>query len=79
MAVSILLAVGIQAWWEGRQIRAEEAGIIEGRRSDFEANQTGLVLAIELHRGWVTSSTEFGQMGSTPTMRTLQKRPKLGQ
>jgi hypothetical protein len=40
--VSILLAFAIQAWWEGRQLRAVEGEILAGLASDFRANQEQL-------------------------------------
>jgi len=45
IVVSILLAFGIQAWWEGRQERAEEQEILAGLRSDFTAIERGLINA----------------------------------
>jgi hypothetical protein len=44
IVVSILLAFGIQAWWEGRQMRAVEAEILAGLESDFRANREQLDL-----------------------------------
>jgi len=38
IVVSILLAFGIQAWWEGRQERALELKYVERLRADLEAD-----------------------------------------
>jgi hypothetical protein len=46
IVVSILLAFGIQAWWEGRQERRVELDILSGLRSDFEANREQLVVSL---------------------------------
>jgi hypothetical protein len=36
--VSILIAFAIDAWWEERQQRAEEARILEALRGEFQEN-----------------------------------------
>ena len=46
--VSILLAFAIQAWWEGRQEGEIESEILTGLISDFRANQSQLVLIVEI-------------------------------
>ena len=38
IVVSILLAFSIEAWWDDRQDRAEEQGILLGLKSEFERN-----------------------------------------
>jgi len=49
IVVSILLAFGIQAWWEGRQERGDELRILEGLGADFRANREELNRVTGLH------------------------------
>jgi len=46
---SILLAFGIDAWWDTRQEREEEQQILRGLQADFEANLQQLNEMIEAH------------------------------
>jgi len=59
---SILLAFGIQAWWEGRQLRAEEAVLVEGLRRDFAANQAALAGAVQTHQDMIIDLTVLDRM-----------------
>ncbi len=46
---SILLAFGIDAWWDGQQERREEQEALAGLQSEFEANLTQANEVIERH------------------------------
>ena len=45
---SILLAFGIEAWWDGRQERAREDALLHGLLADFEAARPLLVSRISI-------------------------------
>ena len=47
IVASILLAFGIEAWWEGRQERARESLVLSGLRADFESVRPLLVGLLE--------------------------------
>jgi len=49
IVASILLAFGIDAWWNERQERIEEAEILQGLKQEFDRNQTILEIQIALH------------------------------
>ena len=46
---SILLAFGIDAWWDTRQERVEESEILAGLHREFAGNRDALVRRIEQH------------------------------
>ena len=46
---SILLAFGIDAWWDARQERVEEAEILAGLHREFTGNRDALNRRIEQH------------------------------
>ena len=52
---SILLAFGIQAWWDGRQEREEERAILLGLQSDFEQIDRQLMASTEVAESIVWS------------------------
>ena len=47
--VSILLAFGIDAWWEERRERIEEHEILLGLKQEFEQNQHAIESQVALH------------------------------
>jgi len=49
IVVSILLAFGIQAWWDGVQEREEEQALLAGLLAEFETNVEQLDLRISEH------------------------------
>jgi len=50
IVVSILLAFGIQAWWEGRQERQDEGEILVGLRTEFEEIEQDLLRYTDWYR-----------------------------
>ena len=48
IVVSILLAFGIEAWWDERQDRAEEHNILLALQEEFSTNRAALVETIEM-------------------------------
>jgi hypothetical protein len=46
---SILLAFGLQAWWDGRQDRSEEERALQGLELEFVANRSQLDTIIRFH------------------------------
>lgn len=63
IVVSILLAFGIQAWWDGRQDRAEEQEMLRGLEVDFAANADRLVQVIGLNEAHEDRLFRLGQIG----------------
>lgn len=49
IVVSILLAFGIQAWWEETNIRSDERGALTSLLDDFSENRERAALALERH------------------------------
>ena len=49
IVASILLAFGIDAWWNERQERIEETEILQGLKQEFDRNQTILENQIAYH------------------------------
>ena len=49
IVVSILLAFGIDAWWEERRERIEEQEILLGLKQEFEQNQRAIENQVALH------------------------------
>ena len=49
IVLSILLAFAIDAWWDERQERIEEADILLGLQSEFAGNREELLSRIKLH------------------------------
>jgi len=47
---SILLAFGLQAWWEGRQERDQEIRVLEALLTEFETNRAVLPSFMDRHR-----------------------------
>lgn len=39
IVVSILLAFGIEAWWQGRHERSDERQVLESLQQDFQENR----------------------------------------
>ena len=53
IVVSILMALGIEAWWDGSQDRSAETEILAGLRADFEENDRQVVAQVLMRaRGW---------------------------
>ncbi len=50
---SILLAFGLQAWWDGVQEREEEQRVLVGLEADFAQSQVGLHQVIDSHEAMV--------------------------
>jgi len=48
IVVSILLAFGIEAWWDERGDRAEERNILEALQEEFTANRAALQEAVRI-------------------------------
>jgi len=56
IVVSILLAFGIQAWWELRSDRRAELVLLEGLRADFVANNDRIAEQLTFHGRLVGSA-----------------------
>ena len=56
---SILLAFGIQAWWEGHQLRQQERGLLAGLLADFESSRPGLASRLTLARRMAVGTADF--------------------
>lgn len=61
---SILLAFGIDAWWEERQEREEEQEILRGLESDFSANLRRLGQIAGLNGEYEDRLLRFAEMGT---------------
>jgi hypothetical protein len=59
IVVSILLAFGIEAWWDVRQDRAREADLLSGLLADFEASRPELETRLDGARRIAGSSALF--------------------
>ncbi len=59
IVVSILLAFGIQAWWESRQNQAEEVEILAGLELEFRDE---IVVLEERHQNIQTALAEVGEL-----------------
>jgi len=55
IVMSILLAFGIDAWWDARQERREEAEILAGLHREFSDNRDALIRRIEQHGTMLTA------------------------
>jgi len=53
---SILLAFGLQAWWEGRQERDEESRLLIDLRGEFVENRDLLRTSIQRHESFLASA-----------------------
>ena len=51
IVVSILLALAADAWWDGQQVRAAKAELIEAVRGDFAATRDELAQALQYLEG----------------------------
>ncbi len=93
IVVSILLAFGIEAWWEGRQERVEERQALEALARDFEsaAEEIGQVLlvmdsvaiAANIILGWTGPSADSRHADSLALLmpsitRVVGFQPPLG-
>jgi len=59
IVVSILLAFGIDAWWEGKRERDFELSALQSLRSDFVASRKSLVLHIRRYEELRTNFAHF--------------------
>ena len=57
--VAILLAFGIDAWWDIRSERAEARAYIEAMRTELIANRETLREELDVLRGWMAESEQF--------------------
>jgi hypothetical protein len=64
IVVSILLAFGLQAWWEGVQERADERALIVDLSPEFSENLRDLRATILLHQGYAVRIDGLGSMTS---------------
>lgn len=60
---SILLAFGIQAWWDARGDASRRDAVLEGLRSDFEAARTDLDRVTPFHQRGLSGAAELMQLG----------------
>jgi hypothetical protein len=80
IVVSILLAFGIDAWWEGQQNRAEEERVLSALLDEFVDNGDGLATTREVHRREVRAmeallaAAESGALPATATLDTIFAR-----
>ena len=80
IVVSILLAFGIQAWWEGRQERAEEQRVLSALLDEFTENSEILAATAEHHRSEVRrmetllAAAGSGDLPSKATLDTIFDR-----
>ena len=59
IVVSILLAFGIDAWWDERQDRRDEAEILAGLEREFTEYRARLVAALDRHTVMITAMSEL--------------------
>jgi len=77
IVVSILLAFGIDAWWEGQQDRAEEQRILSSLLDEFVENSYVLATTGEGHHGEVRAmedllaAAESDELPATATLDTI--------
>ena len=78
---SILLAFGIDAWWEGVQDRQEEQSMLVELRSEFEVNREALVSTAQDYRETLSamqtlvSASEANTRLPTASLDTLFASP----
>jgi hypothetical protein len=75
IVVSILLAFGIQAWWEGAQNRGQEREILAGLEDDFEANLNEIRRVIDEHLEYEARLVELDTMTSEALARASIDSP----
>ena len=81
IVVSILLAFGIQAWWEGHRERREVEDALVGLRADFERNLTSLAEAREANQAIQLAAQGLLALTGPPgsTVPTHDEVPELVQ
>jgi len=62
IVVSILLAFGVQAWWEQRQVRDEEQQALIGLEADFLANLLELNRTVSTHTDFMRAVARLEEM-----------------
>jgi hypothetical protein len=61
IVISILLAFGIQAWWDDRGDRAEEIRLLEALRDELVRNDLEVTAALQAHRAVAEASKSLIQ------------------
>lgn len=59
VVLSILLAFAIDAWWDDRQLRAEEQDVLEALLSEFELSRDDLLATLDVHERSRRSTVRF--------------------
>jgi len=62
---SILLAFGIDAWWDGRANEERRRALLEGLSSDFAGAEVELLRVIDAHNRQLSSSTRLLQLADS--------------
>ena len=62
IAISILLAFSIDAWWDDRQQRASDIAHLQGVLEELESHRTLLAEAMESHRATVDHGYELFEL-----------------
>jgi hypothetical protein len=71
MVLSILIAFGLDAWWDGSQVRRNERAALLGLRAEFESNRDLLQSAMEAHEQVLASTKSLlGIIGPTAVSDT---------
>ena len=68
---SILLAFGIDAWWDGRREARSRADLVDALVSDFEATRERLAESIELGEGYVARADALLMLAEDPAPVSL--------
>ena len=81
IVASILMALGIQAWWDERQLRQEERRLLINLQVDFVATRSAIAEAAENHRevrDRAVALAEYGLSGgSLPVPDFYVQEPAL--
>ena len=67
IVLSILLAFGIDAWWQDRVERSEEARLLEALLAEFEINQQRLAEITSFHTDLRATAEELLAIAADPT------------
>ena len=72
---SILMAFGIEAWWDGQQLRRDEAQALGDLHTEFAANLDGIERITRRHRTLISAGTQL--LAMTRDRDATPPRPQL--
>ena len=75
--VSILLAFGIDAWWDGRQELEEEQRLLLALKSEFETNLSKIEEQLKYRQAVVSSITQIFEAAAGQTAVTTEELDQL--